>query len=270
VRHAWYHRQGGTRVGAQRVHLQVDRLGPAQAGCQVVGRVHGHDAPLVDDHDAVAGLADLREDVRAQDDRVVAGERGDELSRLDDLLRVEARRRLVEDEHLGIVQQRLRQTDPLPVALRELAAVASGHVGDPRALHDRPDARDAITARDALDARAERQVVGDGHLRVQRRRLRQVSGAALGLDGLLEHVVAGHDALALGGRHVAGQHAHRGGLAGAVRPQKPEDLAARGREAHVVHGRHRPVAFREVLDFDHLRFLQSARPTFVTSRARTS
>ena len=48
--------------------------------------------------------------------------------------------RLVEDQHFGVVDERLRQADALPVALRELAAVAVRHVGDVRALHHRGDA----------------------------------------------------------------------------------------------------------------------------------
>ena len=76
---------------------------------------------LVDDDDALAGLRDLGQDVRAEDDRVVAGEAPDQLARLDDLLRVEAGGRLVEDQHVGVVNQRLGEADALPVALRELA-----------------------------------------------------------------------------------------------------------------------------------------------------
>ena len=67
---------------------------------------------------------DLGQDVRAQDDRVIAGELLDQLARLDDLLRVEAGGRLVEDQHVGVVDQRLREADALPVALRQLAAQA--------------------------------------------------------------------------------------------------------------------------------------------------
>ena len=62
------------RVGAGRVDLHVHRFRAAQPGREVVGRVDGDDASLVDDDDALAGLRDLGEDVRAQDDGVVAGE----------------------------------------------------------------------------------------------------------------------------------------------------------------------------------------------------
>ena len=68
----------------------------------------------------------------------------DQLPRLDDLLRVEAGGRLVEDQDVGIVDQRLRQADALPIALRELAAVPLGHVVDARAAHDVVDPRLAL------------------------------------------------------------------------------------------------------------------------------
>ena len=77
----------------------------------------------------------------------VPAELANQLPRLDDLLRIEARRRLVEDEHIGVVKDRLRQADALPVALRELAAMAVGHVGDPRPLHRRRRRATAISRR---------------------------------------------------------------------------------------------------------------------------
>ena len=93
----------------------------AAARVRLSGVSIGDDLALVDDHDALAGLRDLGQDVRAQDDRVVAGELADQLARLDDLLGVEAGGRLVEHQHFGVVDDRLRQADALPVALRELA-----------------------------------------------------------------------------------------------------------------------------------------------------
>ena len=52
---------------------------------------------------------------------MIAGELLDELPRFDDLLGVEAGGRLVEDEDVGVVDQRLREADALLVALREPA-----------------------------------------------------------------------------------------------------------------------------------------------------
>ena len=124
ARHAGHRRQRRFRVGAHRVHLHVASFptrADAPSGCPACRPPR---PSLVDDDDALAGLTDLGKDVRAQDDRVVAAELLDQPARLDDLLRVEAGGRLVEDQHLGVVEQRLREADPLPVALRELAAMA--------------------------------------------------------------------------------------------------------------------------------------------------
>ena len=105
------------RVGAVGVHLHVQRLRPPQPGGQVVRRVFGDHAALVDDDDALAGLRDFREDVRAQDDGVVPGQLLDQVPGLDDLLRIEARGRLVEDQNVGVVDDGLCQADALAVAL---------------------------------------------------------------------------------------------------------------------------------------------------------
>src|SRR3712207_7717864 len=54
--------------------------------------------PAVDDDDALAGLRDLGQDVRAEHDSVIAREAADQIPRLDDLLGIEAGRRLVEED----------------------------------------------------------------------------------------------------------------------------------------------------------------------------
>ena len=109
----------------------------------------------------------------------------------------------------------------------------------------------AFAGRDAFDLRDERQVVADGHVGIERRRFRQITGAPLGLDRLIEDVESGDDRLALGGRHVAGEDAHRRRLAGAVGAEKAENFAAFDAEADIVDGGEAAVAFREVLNLDH-------------------
>ena len=54
--------------------------------------------------------------MRAEDDRVIAGEALDQVARFVDLFRVEARGRLVENQYIGIVDDRLRQADALAIA----------------------------------------------------------------------------------------------------------------------------------------------------------
>ena len=69
----------------------------------------------VDDHDVVDGLRHLGEHVARDEDRASLGrERAEEVAQPADALRVEPVRRLVEDEHLGIAEQRGGEPEPLP------------------------------------------------------------------------------------------------------------------------------------------------------------
>ncbi len=252
--HAWHQRQGGADVGARGVHLHVERGRTLQLTCQVVRRIHRHDAALVDDDHPVAGLGHFRKDVRAQHDRVSAGETTNQIPRLDDLFRVQARGGFVEDQHLGVVQQRLRQTDTLFVPLRQARAVAIGHVINMGLAHRALDLRLAL----GLVHRGRQLQLGDKgqillhrHVGVQGRRFRQVPDAAFRLDRLRKHIKPGDRRRAIGGRHVPGQHAHGRGFAGSVGSEKSKNFALFHTEADIVNRRKGPVAFREVLDLDH-------------------
>ena len=59
---------------------------------------------------------------------MVASERLDQLARLDNLLRIQSGGRFVEHEDVRVVENGLGQAHPLPVTLRELAAVAIRHI----------------------------------------------------------------------------------------------------------------------------------------------
>ena len=109
----------------------------------------------------------------------------------------------------------------------------------------------SVTGRQAIDARNKLQILDDSHLWVQRGRFRQVSGSALSLEWLLEHVEPGDTGEAFRGRLVARQDAHCRCLAGSVRPQEPENFSTFDLEAQVIYCRERPVAFGHVLHFDH-------------------
>jgi hypothetical protein len=209
--------------------------------------------------------------VRADHNGVIAGEAPDQLPRFDDLLGIEPRRRLVEDQHLGIVNERLREANPLLVALRELAAVPRRHVVHVRALHDGGDPLFPLLWWHALDARDEIQILAHGHVRIERRRLGQVTGPALRIDRMRENVVPGHGRPPLGRRHVPGQDPHRRRLSRAVRTQKTENLSSLDLEADVVNCGHATVAFRDVLDLYHRPLQQSSaalRPSGIRYRRR--
>ena len=74
------------------------------------------------------------QDVGAEDDGVVAGEAVDQLADFDDLLGIEAGGGLVEDQDVGVVDDRLGEADALAVALGELADQLVADVADGAAL----------------------------------------------------------------------------------------------------------------------------------------
>ena len=84
-------------------------------------RVDEVEPALADQADPIGDVLHLGQDVRGEEDRAAAlGGLGDQL--VERLLheRVEAARRLVEDEQVGVVHERLDEPDLLPVSAREL------------------------------------------------------------------------------------------------------------------------------------------------------
>ncbi len=192
--------------------------------------VHLDQPALADDRDPVAGPVDLVDDVRRQEDRpsVVARLADEPEERLLDE-RVEARRRLVEDEQVRPVLERDDQADLLLVALRVLLE---------------PPARVEVERLDQLGdvglvhAAAQVAEVGDG-LRagqpvVQVELAGQIADPAMDRDRIGGRLDA-EDLGAPGCRpDEVEQDAHRRRLAGAVRPEEPEDLALGDLEVEVA------------------------------------
>jgi hypothetical protein len=83
---------------------------------QIRNSIGRHNLAVVDDDDLAAGLFHFGQDMRAQDNRVVAREARDQMARFLLLLRIEAGSRLIENQHGRIVDDRLCQADALPLA----------------------------------------------------------------------------------------------------------------------------------------------------------
>ena len=232
-------------------HLEAQGSRPAQAAGEVLGGVLGHHPALVDDHHPPAGHLHLGQDVGGEHDRVLASQALDQLAGLDDLLGVEARGGLVEDEHVRVVEDGLGEAHPLAVALRELADEGVAHVAHPGLPDHVVDLPAAILGGDPLDLGAEAEEVQDRHVRVEGRGLRDVADPPLDLEGGLEDVVAPHPRGPVGGRQVAGEDAHRRGLPGPVGAQEAQDLPLLDAEGDPVDRGMAAVPLGEVLDLDH-------------------
>src|ERR1700730_4837518 len=100
------------------------------AGREAAQALLQHDASGIDDHDAVADLRYLWQNVCGEHDGMLACQAVDEPADLADLAGVQADGRLVEHQYRRIVNDRLRQAHALTIALGELSADAMRHVGE--------------------------------------------------------------------------------------------------------------------------------------------
>ena len=112
----------------------------------------------------------------------------DQAANLVNLARVEADRRLVEHQHRRIVNQRLRESDALAIALRKLAADSPRHIGQAADLEHVIERVLDLRARHAAQFRDEAQVAFDAHIGVERRGLRQVADLAARFERLGKNI----------------------------------------------------------------------------------
>ena len=148
------------------------------------------------------------------------------------------------------MQDRLRETDPLVVALRELVYRPVEDFLDARLLDGQVHVGFALSAVQTAKLRDEGEILRHQHVLVQRVVLRQVAyRAARLLVALL--VVDALDADRPAVRRVVRRdQPHGGRLAGAVGPEEADDFALVHLEADVVHGDVVAEAFRDAPDVD--------------------
>ena len=217
--------QHGFRLAIAGGDFDQNRFGAARPRLQVAHRVGRHQLALVDDDHLLAGLFDFGKDVGAEDDGVVAGQALDQVAGFIDLLGIEARCRLVENQHVGVVNDRLRQPDALAIAFGEFAQKLVPDIRHKAAFADVVDALLQLSAGQALELAHEAQIFGSLHLGIERRRLGQISDALLDLEGLFENIEAGDRSRARRWGKKAGEHAHGRRLSRAVGAEKSNDLA---------------------------------------------
>ena len=218
-------------------------------GDELIGRRIGNDPAAVEDRDPIGQLLDVGDVVRRQQDRppLVAQARH-QLPRRPSCLRVHARRRLVEDEDLGVAGEGDRE--------REARALPAGEPSNPRG-RDRPE-------RDAVD-----ELTGGRPAVVERdMQLDEVASARPRLESCaaLEHqsdarsqggpagawIVPEHPDRATVGGPVALDSLDRRGLAGPIRPKEHHELARADRKVHAVENRPAAIRLAEACDLDQL------------------
>ncbi len=146
---------------------------------------------------------------------------------------IEVRERLVHQERPRRAQQGTPERDPLSLTARELGRSAVEQRLDVQEACDLLHARAHLRARLAPHLHAEGQVLVDGHVRVERVALEDHREVAI----LRRHAVldlATDRDRPVGGPLEAGEHAQRGRLATAGRPDEDEELAILDVEREVV------------------------------------
>ena len=185
-----------------------------------------------------------------ENDGVIAAEVTDQVADLDDLLGVKTDRRLVENDDLGVADERLRDADSLAVALGQIANDAVVNVLD---LNDLANLRQMLLAiqRTALELVVEVEIFLDGHVQVQGGLLGQIADELFGAQRVGEDVDACDGGLARGGGQVTRENVHGGGFACAVGAEQAYDLTAFYGKADVVDRAEGAVIFDQMFDLYH-------------------
>ena len=179
-------------------------------------------------------------------------------------LEVQGAERLVEQEHLGPVDQRPRERHALALAARELGRPAAGELSQLHGLEGRHGAVPTLRRGHLLHPQAVLDVVEDVHVGEQ--------GVVLEdrVDVTGERRTCG-DVVAVeqhppGTRLLeAGDHPQHGGLAGSARPQHGEELAVLDAQVEVVHGRDAAEGLGEADQLDGRSAHAASSPTLGTT-----
>ena len=169
----------------------------------------------------------------------------EELAQLDPGARVQAGRRLVEDQDGGVVDERMGQAEALLHAPRERRHVGVPLVAEVDELEQVADHPAAAVRRQAVAAPEEVQVLPDLHVVVDAEAVRHVPDDAAHAVGVAADRGPGH--LGIAGRRdeQRGQDPERRRLARPVGPHEAEDLAGRDLEVEAAEGQRAVVALDE-------------------------
>lgn len=199
----------------------------------------GDDTSVVDDDGAAAHCFDFLHYVGGEEHYLAFAGVAYHFAYLFQLVGVEACGGLVEDEHLRVVDEGLRQSHALAVAFGEGADFFAQFGAEACELDYFVDALTAVF--DLVYVGDEAQELRDIHLGVERVVLGQVAYAGAYLLRLVEDAVAADFDFAFRGGNEAGDDFHQCGLACAVRAEESDDFAGFDFEAYAVEGPLRTV-----------------------------
>ena len=228
----------------------IDR---ARAPRQRRDRALVDDPPGSQDRDAVAKFFDLGEQVAGQQHRhPVVGEPPDQHPHVSHPGGVQPGRRLVEEQQLRRPQQRCRDPEALPHAVRIASDPIAGAIGQLDGLQGRVDPAAGVVT---VEGGQQLEVAPRGHVGIEGRRLHEARDAVECPRGFVWIAPKQPD----GPRRRPDQaehHPQRRRLAGAVRSQIAVDVARLDRQVDPVDRRELSVTLDETADLDRRRGLR--------------
>ena len=172
-------------------------------------------------------------------------ERAEEIEDLDHAKRVDGGRRLVEDEDVRRLHQRVRDAEALLHAARVRLDAVVGTVGQTDLLEDLVHRGLGLATFEPVEAGRVAQVLAAGEAAVEADGVGEVADPTLDLAGMSGRIEADDARLAARRLGQTEEHEDRGGLARAVRPEQPEDLAGSDLQIELVDRGQRVVALRQ-------------------------
>ncbi len=163
-------------------------------------------------------------------------QRGDLGAGLDAQLGVEVGQRFVHQEDLGLADDGAPHRHPLALPARQLGGLAIEVVGDIEDRRRLADASHPLLLLDALDLEMEADVLGDGHVRVERVRLEHHRDVAVAGRQVGDFAIADEHGSFVD-RLEPGEHPERGRLAAPGRADQHQELTVGDLEVEGVDSR---------------------------------
>ena len=193
---------------------------------ELVGGAAGDDLAVVDDGDRVGELVGLLEVLgREQERRALADEAADDVPHAEPAARVEAGRRLVQEQEPRPPDEGAAEVEPAAHAARVGLDDAVAGVGQVELLEQLVGPSPGLGRRQLVQPAEHPQVLAPGQVLVDRGELAGQADDLAELVRLLDDVEAGHRRPPGVGLEQGGQDPDGGGLAGAVGPEQAEDGA---------------------------------------------
>jgi hypothetical protein len=190
------------------------------------------------DHDGqpVADLLDFGQQMRAQEDGLSRRTRAQQdLAHLDAANGIERRGRFIQNQELRIIDECLRQADPLQHSARKLGDIAPGSIAKVNGLEHLLGALQELRVAHSVQCAIEPQQCGWGTM-VQSHVLSEKPDATAGRD--MPERVSQQLPVARVGKHQPDGDVHGSGLACAVRAQEAENLSLLHAQGEAVQRLH--------------------------------